>query len=274
METLWPRVKYRLNKIKKRVRRFELKVFYRSSFFRMLKCSVFSLLMPVSKLNVIHLVNYQGRKALGPLQREEALFMNGLIKVLRPKTVLEFGFASGHSAFNFLSAMEKDSRLYSVDISDDAKDMANFFDRMDERFCFIHKSQDEVVPPDFNHREIDFVFIDASHDANLNKKTFKNIRSSLSERVTIAVHDTGIWIKKLMSAEQLRYIRTREDQRWLDENRCTHQPGERKFVNWISDTYPEFNTIHLHTENYLRHGISLLQKQTRLQVPEEAERNT
>lgn len=52
----------------------------------------------------------------GPLQRDEALFLHALVRVLRPRIILKIGFLRGHTAFNFLAALDDDARLYSVDV--------------------------------------------------------------------------------------------------------------------------------------------------------------
>lgn len=48
----------------------------------------------------IHLLNlgfYREESAFGPLQREEALLLAAVVRVLRPRTIVEFGFSRGHS---------------------------------------------------------------------------------------------------------------------------------------------------------------------------------
>lgn len=72
-------------------------------------------------LGVVHLQSYIEKDAIGPLQRDEALALFGLVRTLRPKTIVEFGFFHGHSAFNFLCAMEQDAKIFSYDVSEDSK---------------------------------------------------------------------------------------------------------------------------------------------------------
>src|SRR5437868_1698235 len=52
-----------------------------------------------------HLSTYD-ENVIGPIQRDEAVLLFGLIRVLRPLTVVEFGFQVGQSAFNFLRALD------------------------------------------------------------------------------------------------------------------------------------------------------------------------
>ncbi len=54
--------------------------------------------------------------AYRPIQRDEALFLHGLVCLVRPRTIVEIGFFRGASAFNFLRALDPDARFYSFDI--------------------------------------------------------------------------------------------------------------------------------------------------------------
>jgi predicted O-methyltransferase YrrM len=76
------------------------------------------------KLSLSHLNTYREKGLCGPLQREEALFLYSLTRLLRPKVIVEFGFHYGHSSFNFLQAMGEDDHLYSFDIAESAKKIA------------------------------------------------------------------------------------------------------------------------------------------------------
>lgn len=78
------------------------------------------------KLNFINRF-YTNDFALDPLQRDEALFLFSLIKVLRPAVCIEFGFNNGNSAFSMLQAMDKTPILYSYDISKKPKEIAKKF---------------------------------------------------------------------------------------------------------------------------------------------------
>ena len=53
---------------------------------------------------------------LGPLQDDEALLLYGLVRALRPRTVVEFGTAHGFSALNFLQALfdDQEARVFSA----------------------------------------------------------------------------------------------------------------------------------------------------------------
>lgn len=205
-----------------------------------------------------HLI-FVGEEALGPLQRDEARLLLSLIQVVRPQTVVEFGFSSGVSAFNFLQALGKDAHLYSYDIGEYSRKIAHTAFRGYKNFHFFHKSQDAFSPEDIEGKKIDFAFIDGAHDEAINQRTFKAILPHLSETAIIAVHDTGTWNKKHFLPIHQEYA-ARMPENWLNKDEFQVFVEERRFTNWIADTYPEFQLIHLHSQRCLRHGLTLLQR--------------
>jgi predicted O-methyltransferase YrrM len=196
------------------------------------------------------------------LQRDEALFLLGLVKVIRPQTVVEFGFHYGHSAFNFLQALDPESRLFSYDIADTAAEIARRCFRGWRNFRFIHKSQDAFSPSDIDGQKIDLVFIDASHQIDLNKRTFSAILPVLAPNAIICVHDTGTWSKSQMGPIQQEFAKERPGD-WISDDEFQHLRDEREFVNWIITDHP-FHAVHFHTLRCIRNGITLLQRNTPL----------
>ena len=192
---------------------------------------------------------------IGPLQKDEAFLLHGIIRTLQPKTIVEFGFHRGFSAFSMLSALNKSSLFVTFDTNPYSK---NTFDKYFSQYPntkFYLKGQEEFSIDDVNGRSIDLVFMDASHNLDLNKQTFNKIRSSLSKNAIILIHDTGLWkkefIHKLPKAE-LEAIEIIEL-----EGGIAHQLDERKFVNWLIDQEPTWNVVHFHSDNTLRHGLSM-----------------
>ena len=125
--------------------------------------------------DLAHLVRHD-ETAWGPVQRDEALFLHALVRVLRPSTVVEIGFLHGDSAFNLLRALDADARLYSFDIDPAAESVAQrerF--RRDSRFVFRRRSQADLTAEDMDGRQPDLVFLDASHDLELNEATFSRV---------------------------------------------------------------------------------------------------
>lgn len=234
-------------------------VFYRSAMFRGVVGWLSVLTGRTGSLGMAHLLSYREDDAIGPLQRDEAIALFGIVRTLMPATVVEFGFFHGHSAFNFLRAMPPDSRLFSYDIcADSAKRAAAEFG-FDPRFTFFGKSQTEFDPNDIGGRKIDFVFFDAAHELDLNTRTFGLILNHLAPEAMIAVHDTGIWHRRDLTASHRSFMKEVPGA-WLDDDHYAHQPGERAFIDWIVTKHPEFAAIHFHSTNTLRHGFSLLQR--------------
>ena len=238
-------------------------LFYRSRLCRMLIGGLSVLMRRTQNVGVSHLLSYKEADALGPLQRDEALALFGIVRTLRPKTMVEFGFSRGHSAFNFLCALEHDARLYSYDISADSARCARREMSFDPRLTFIHKSQASYDPGDIDHRLIDFLFFDGAHDLTLNIETFKRVLPCLAPGAMIAIHDTGLWEKSHFSPVQARVAQVAQEG-WVTETSYAHQPEERAFVDWIISGHPDFGAIHFHSTHTLRHGFSLLQRKSSL----------
>jgi predicted O-methyltransferase YrrM len=173
-----------------RLKRAARRLYYRSRFIRALVAGAKGLGRREESPDLLHLARFDERVD-GPLQRDEALLLHGLIRVIRPRTVVEFGFLRGHSAFNFLRALDQESRLYSSDIEPEAKARADEILGHDSRFRFRLRSQTEITADDVDGRMIDFVFLNASHDFALNQVTFGRLLPILWPSAILAVHDTG-----------------------------------------------------------------------------------
>jgi predicted O-methyltransferase YrrM len=209
----------------------------------------------ISKYNLSHLTQ-ETQIIYGPIQDDEALLLFGLVKALRPKTVLEFGYSSGFSALNFLKALDEDAKLFSYDINP-------AIPHNDKRFKFFRKSQTEFVFSDVENRKIDLAFFDDGHIFKVNKYAFEQIKNYFAPNAIIVVHDTGLHISNV-STERLQIC-------VCDfENYCgvAHQYEERGFINWIETSYPEWDAIHLHSINIFRHGLTILQKKYSLSMTE------
>jgi SAM-dependent methyltransferase len=128
--------------------------------------------------------HYIPRRTVSP---EEGIFLYGLTKVLRPSVIVEFGTYTGYTAVNFLNAMDSDAVLYTYDVERQSQiDLIQ-----DSRFHFLRKNQVDFLPADIGGRKIDLVFLDASHQFDLNTKTFHAIRSSLKDKAVLVTHDTS-----------------------------------------------------------------------------------
>lgn len=216
-------------------------------------------------LDTTHLHAFrEGPDAVGPLQREEALVLYAIIRAIRPRTAVEFGFHDGRSAFNILRALDPDARLYSFDVGAGSADVAATVFDHDDRLRFRLKSQAEFEAADVEHRPVDFVFLDASHDPALNRETLRRVIPALAPGAIVAIHDTGTVHRTSLAPEQVVEADTVWPQKWLTEDEFEHQPGERATVNWLRDEHPEFAQINLHTLRVARWGLTLLQRSERL----------
>jgi len=212
-------------------------------------------MIKTSKYDLAYLNNYESNWQ-GPILDVEALFLYGLVKMVHPQTIVEFGFHQGHSAFNFLQAIPKDCKVYSIDnLSDLGKwnprtarqKMKTMAEMFENNFKPIIKNQKNFDPADIDHRLIDIAFIDASHNSMLNMITFKKIYNSLNSSALVIVHDTSVF--------------------------CGH-PEERKFVDLIRNKYPEFDQIHLETEREYRYGFTVIQaRKSRAEKRQRNQRN-
>lgn len=243
----------------KQIKSLIRKLFYRSSLFRG-AVGIPSVLTGRTRwLGMSHLLSYREDDAIGPLQRDEAIALFGIVRSLRPMTLVEFGFFHGHSAFNFLQAMPPDARLFSFDIAQDSIVRAKTEFSFDHRFTFIGKSQTEFESADIGNREIDFVFFDAAHELDLNQESFRRVECCLAAGATVAIHDTGLWHRAHFAPIHETFVREMPGA-WVNEELYAHQPGEREFVDWILSAYSDFTALHFHSEGTLRHGFTLLQR--------------
>ena len=259
------RIKSSIRRIKSSIR----ELFFRYSVFRT-GLGLLSIVVGRTKtLGINHLLSYEEEDAAGPIQRDEAIAIFGLIRTLRPNTIVEFGFYTGHSAFNFLRALGETGRIYSYDVLDECLRRARTELAFADQFTFVHKSQNEFHHSDIDFRPIDFVFFDGAHDLQINIETFQRIRPHLTEQAIIAIHDTGLWVRDYIRKPQSELMEREPSPLkgcWITNDLYSCAIDERKFVNWLISEYDEYGAIHLHSTNTLRHGISLVQKQLTLQT--------
>jgi len=148
------------NKIKRQVKT----AIFSSNLSRTLLAWLLWITRRTKPVGTSHLSGYREEDAIGPLQQSEALLLFAIVRTTAPKTIVEFGFLNGHSSWNFLKAGSEDMRLFSYDISDDSRKIAAGEISRDRRFKFVFKSQTEFHAEDIEHRKIDIVFFDASHN--------------------------------------------------------------------------------------------------------------
>ncbi|MFL5913796.1 MAG: O-methyltransferase [Gaiellaceae bacterium] len=231
------------------------RAYYRSRTLRELALAVRWPRLRRESHDLAHLAIFE-ETVLGPVQRDEALFLHGLVRVVRPQTVVEVGFLKGRSSLNFLLALDDDARIYSFDIDPRCEKLARERFAHDPRFTFRLRSQAELTQEDVDGRAVDFVFLDASHDLELNQATFERLLPMLTPEAIIAVHDTGTVPRELFP-DWHWLLETREG--WVGDE-YEGQPGERAFVNWLLETHSGFAQVHLHTRRAVRCGVTLIQR--------------
>jgi predicted O-methyltransferase YrrM len=215
--------------------------------------------------NLNHLSLFEPQSLKGSLMRDEAIFLYSLVKMIRPKVIVEFGFSRGHSSLNFLYALDKTAHLYSFDISETAKDIAENVLNGFPNFHFRFKSQLDFVPQDIDNKKIDLVYFDAVYDRDKNMTTFERLGPSLNENAIIALHDTNTWRRQLMDRTHIEYA-NKKPQNWLNEDEFQSQKGQREFYNEFVKQYPDYSAITFHNSSTILAGISLLQKKSFLKT--------
>jgi predicted O-methyltransferase YrrM len=215
-----------------------------------------------SAIDFSHIFSFR-EEQVGPVHREEALFLFGLTRILRPQTIVEFGFRTGHSALNFLLAADPGCQVFSYDIADGSEAIARRCLGHVKNFRFVKKSQSDFSSSDIGSRKIDLCFLDASHDLRQNLRTFELVRPHLAETAIIAVHDTGVWPRRFFKSQHHSYVNSeagKQSGQWIDEEQYQPAMMERLFVNTLLRNDPGFSQIHFHSAYMLRNGITLLQK--------------
>jgi predicted O-methyltransferase YrrM len=163
----------------------------------------------------------------GNILSSEAFFLRGVIKMIDPKVILEFGTLTCYSSANFLNAMNKKAKLYSCDIIRQPEvDIIS----EDKRFVFVKSDQSKFDPSIIKEGKVDFLFIDASHNLQDNINTFQRVDILLRPKSIIAVHDT---------------------------DKLARQPDEVKFASWLGGFC---NRIDFHDIDGRKYGISIFQK--------------
>jgi predicted O-methyltransferase YrrM len=212
--------------------------------------------------DIAHIAFYD-EIVIGPVQRDEALLLHGLVRVVRPQTVVEIGFYHGWSAYNCLSALDDDARLYAFDADPVCDEVARRRFADEPRLRYRRRAQQDLTPDDVDGRGVDLVFIDGAHDLEINKRTFARLLPMLTPGAIVAIHDTGTVPRSLVPGWYEERIPLEQ---WVGDA-YEHQPDERAFVNWVREAHPEFAQIHLHTDRTPRSGLTLLQRSEPLPRP-------
>jgi predicted O-methyltransferase YrrM len=131
---------------------------------------------------------------------EHYKLLAGFVKTLQPKVVIEIGAATGLSSLALKHSLPQTSIIHTFDIfhwQDDATTVFKLQDFEDNRL--VHHVADISEEETFNkYRNIlsqsSFIFIDATHDGDLEKKLLDKFRSlKLPSPTYIMFDDIRVW---------------------------------------------------------------------------------
>lgn len=190
---------------------------------------------------------------LGPIQQDEALFLYGLAKMVRPQIVLEIGCLIGQSLRVWINAGVP--FIYAVDavISDEVKELRRG-QGSNGMMCI---EQDMKEPIDFVRGIPDLVFVDASHKLEDNKAVVNNLLPVLKPGALVIFHDTGHWADKDMTPDRHDFIE-RFGGYQNARGEWVHHPGEKKTIEWVKNN-TTWQRVDLWTTEVARYGMTIFQ---------------
>jgi len=199
------------------------------------------------KYDLSHLIQNENQDVWGPIQDDEALFLYGLIRTARIKTILEIGGLNGYSSMNFLKALDfsKKNILYTCDI--------NPVPKLSENHICLIKNAKDISASDISNRKIDMIFFDC-HDLIQMDVYFNLLNNNLIDKneVYICLHDTN-----------LHYAPYGRQGNFLEnEQGFAHQPVERMMTNLFKNL--GYDILHCSTKKEdhdetlpFRHGVTI-----------------
>lgn len=120
-------------------------------------------LVPRRESFLVELEKYAELNHVPIIHPEVAQFIKVLLKIAKPKRILEIGTAIGYSALIMASSIEREGRIISIEKREDMINTAekNIHDSGYSDMIKIIKGEAEEVLPNIND-EFDFIFIDAA----------------------------------------------------------------------------------------------------------------
>jgi len=207
----------------------------------------------MSKYNVDFLNSYNDH-TLGPISDDEALFLFGLSKMVRPQVVLEVGSLIGQSLRVWMESGVP--FVYAVDciISNEVKEIRRA--KGSNRVELIE--QDMKAPIEFTRGVPDLVFVDASHELPDNIQLVKNLLPVLKPGALFILHDTGHWHDKDMTDDRHLFIKHYGGYQDKKTKLWVHSPGEKETIAWISKN-TTWERVDLWTTAVARYGLTIFQ---------------
>jgi predicted O-methyltransferase YrrM len=154
--------------------------------------------------NLLDYANEAFGRLMHPLQvRSEIRALLDVIRIRKPRTVLEIGTANGGTLFLWTRVVSRDAHLISIDLPGGKhgggyaswripiyRSFAVGSQRIDLLRGNSHDSSTFLKTKNLlNGRPVDFLFVDAGHTYSDVKQDFENYSSLVSEDGIIAFHD-------------------------------------------------------------------------------------
>mmetsp|Transcript_20912 Transcript_20912/g.45729 ORF Transcript_20912/g.45729 Transcript_20912/m.45729 type:complete len:280 (-) Transcript_20912:55-894(-) len=207
-----------------------------------------------------------GHYVCGPLQDDEAQFLFGLVRTLRPSYVLEIGVLHGASSAVIAEALGPEGKLIAMDLGfhPTTREKLEAYPNVQ----LMEKDMMKLTREDLHNITFDMIFLDASHMFDHYTRLFPFLTSIITPQGILLTHDTGLHVH----AEGLKYICggfmmkegcVCEDG---DPHLCgyPHRLENRQFVNWVLENNPDWQVVHLHSFKVVRHGLTLMTRKRKL----------
>ncbi len=134
---------------------------------------------------------YAGENNVPILSWQSAEFLEQLIKIVKPKRVLEIGTAIGYSSIRIAKNLKKKSKLTTIEMSKDNLELAKKYfakSEVNKKIKLVFGNALDVIPT--LNKKYDFIFLDA--DKNYYKKLFDLSLNHLKKGGIIFV-DNLLW---------------------------------------------------------------------------------
>ena len=195
---------------------------------------------------------------LGPIQRSEAIAIYGLLRTIRPRRVIEIGFGEGDSTEALLAGIRgfPGATVTSYDIRVSWAHASS----LKKKYSNLEVIQADQTTLQLGPDQVDFLFLDASHDFDLNKIFWNNNVDILGPGAYVVIHDTGMWADGYFNDASLAGFGKRGTLRGIEGR--FHQPGEVEFVDWVTSTESRspWTRVDIGSRNCFRHGFTVLQR--------------
>jgi predicted O-methyltransferase YrrM len=213
----------------------------------------------------------------GPVFARESEVFFALVRLVKPNQIIEIGTGGAASTIAFGEALRLNGRghLLSIDINEKFIERASqIFEvhRLNSHVTFIKgSSSSEAIRQliSAQAKQADILFIDGDHSFDGCLSDFESYRHLLAPEALVIFHDTGpfpLSASDLVARLDLAQNETLPLQ-VCDGRAIYHRPDVAKAVDWITETYPEYSLLSLHTLVEPCCGVAILQRKQKLFRP-------